>query len=664
MKDILVQSIKQFFALIFIFLVIRVVEYAIVCGRGTLDFSLSFFFSRSVNFDTFFLYGWSFFFLLVALVIRLFHKRVAAIVLKASALGLVVIHLLLTGYFLLSNNILYSSIFEFSVDELRRIIGHEFSVRSVLVLTAAAAIAWASYRIIYRKSVKLKFKKPVQNILITVYVLLGCIVFINRANTSKSIRYFDSNFEYLIGNSKETLFIQSFDTKPLSFTPKDIAEQSALFQKNNPEFTFSNTEYPLIHNEPYTNVLGPYFIKDSTIKPNIVLIISESLSSSFSGTGCATPVSLTPFIDSLAWHGLSWNNFLANAERSHGVFTNVISSLPSGIGQRGFVNMTLDLPNKKWYPEHTSLLEPLAAHEYTSNYYNSGWGNYDHTERFLLEHGIDHFATGDSFSSDIYTPPKGGGYWGYNDKDLYHMALNLKHNLTRKSPFIDIYQTLSLHTPFNLVTEEYKSNAYIRDRIEQLGVQPDQISTIPMYILGSIFFSEDALKDFISAVKTKKEYENTIFIITGDHGIDYPISNKPLERYKVPLVIYSNLLTKNASFNGYCSHIDIAPSILALLEGNFGFQLPKEKHWLGHGLDTSHTFRNSKKIPLAVYSDHLAQYMSGNYIKYTDRIVKFDSALNISEVTDQQIVDRIKSEFDTYLFMNEYSCSRDRIWKK
>ena len=135
-------------------------------------------------------------------------------------------------------------------------------------------------------------------------------------------------------------------------------------------------------------------------------------------------------------------------------------------------------------------------------------------------------------------------------------------------------------------------------------------------------------------------------------------------RYKVPLIIYSNLLTTNASVNGYCSHIDIAPSILAQLEGNFGFQLPKEKHWLGHGLDPSHTFRNSKKIPLAVYNDHLAQVISGNYIKYTDRIVKFDSALNISEVTDQQIVDRIKSEFDTYLFMNEYSCSRDRIWKK
>jgi len=664
MKDILVQSIKQFFALIFIFLAIRVLEYIVVCGNGTMDFSLSFFFSRSVNFDIFFLYGWSFVFLIASLVISIFHTRIAAIFLKSSGLGLVVIHLLLTGYFLLSNNILYSSIFEFSVAELLRIIGHEFSVRSSLVLGAVAIIAWVSYIIIYRKSFKLKLKKNVQNTLIIVYVLLGCVVFINRASTSKSIRYFDSNFEYLIGNSKETLFIQSFDNKPLSFTSNAIVEQSAVFQKNNPEFTFTNAEYPLIHSESYANVLGPYFIKDSTIQPNIVLIISESLSSSFSGKGCATPVSLTPFIDSLARHGLSWNNFLANAERSHGVFTNVLSSLPSGIGQRGFVNMTLDLPNKKWYPDHRSLLEPLAAHGYTSNYYNSGWGNYDHTEKFLLEHEIDNFATGDSFSSDIYTIPKGGGYWGYNDKDLYHMSLNLKHNLNRKSPFIDIYQTLSLHTPFNLVTEEYKSNEYIRHRIEQLGIHPDQISTIPMSILGSVFFSEDALKDFISAVQNKKEYENTIFIITGDHGIDYPISNKPLERYKVPLIMYSNLLDKSASFNGYCSHIDIVPSILALLEGNFGFQLPKEKHWLGQGLDTSLTFRNSKRIPLAIYNDNLAQYMSGNYIQYKDRLVTFDSALNISEVTDQQIVDSIKSEFDNYLFMNEYSCSRDRIWKK
>ena len=662
MRRLFIETVKQFILLVFIFILVRVLEYAWVCFKGTLDFSLSLFFSRSINLDIFFIFSWSALFLLIVLLVYTFHKPLAHQILKFSGFTLVIIHLLLTGYFLISHSILNSSVLEFSGGELFKIISHQFSFQSIVLLFIILIISSFSYVLITKKAQNITFGKILERVLVAIYVLVFCLVASNIKHLSKDIRYFNSNFEYLIGNSKETLFLKSFDTPTKSFNEYDVAKQTALFHSDYPELNFSNAQYPLIHDEPYDNVLGPYFIKDSTIKPNIVLLICESLSSSFSGKRYATPVSLTPYLDSLASHGLSWNNFLANAERSHGVLTNILSSLPSGIGQRGFVNMQLDLPKNKIYPSHLSILEPLKDNLYESSFYYGGWGYYDRTGYFLKEHHIDHFVSDENFDNQLYKK-RTGTSWGYNDRDLYDMSLNLQQNIEKKTPFIDIYQTLSLHTPYNLISEEYESKEFVHKRIRQLGIHPDQLHFIPREILSSIFFSEDALKKFMKDLKSKEAYKNTIFIITGDHGIDYPISNEPLERYRVPLIIHSDLLVESACFNGYSSHIDIVPSILALLKDNYGLQLPKEKHWLGHGLDTSLTFRNAKKIPLAIHNDNLAQYITGDYIKYKDRILRFDSLLTTSQVTDQHILDSILTEYDTYRFINEYTCSKDRIWE-
>ena len=665
MKVTLLLAIRLFFMLVFAFLLVRIVEYSIVCGQDTIDFSWTLFFERSVNLDSFFIYLYSAAFLLLCLPISLISQRLAEHILRLSALVLLIVHLLLTAYFLLSNSVLNSSVLEFSAAELLHIVGNEISIKSILLLLGMMVLVWFASRLIYKKSKNTAPKVWVQRSLVGIYMLLGVFVFMNLRYATKSIKYFNSSYEYLIGNCKETLFVQSFDDdSEIVFNPNNIAKHTALYRQYHPRITFNNQAYPLMHNEPYDNVLGSFFVKDTTIKPSIVLVISESLSSSFSGKKCTTPVSLTPFIDSIADRGLRWNYFLANAERSHGVLTNVLASLPKGVGQRGFINMKVKLPQGKFYPDHQTILEPLRNNGYTSSFYYGGWGYYDRAGYFLEDHGIDYFATEDSFSKAIYKRKKADISWGYNDKDLFHMSQNLQHNLSKKTPFIDVFQTLSLHTPYNLVTPAYESKDYIRQRLKQLGIQPNEVKNIPLELISTVFFSEDALKTYMTEVLTKEAYKNTIFIITGDHGVNYPISNRPLEKYHVPLVIYSDLLVKNAEFNGLCSHVDIAPSLLALLEQNYSVKLPTQRHWMGEGLDTSNTFRNIRKIPLAVNNEDLAQYISGRYIKYNDRVVRFDQALVTTEVTDAQALDSIRREFENYRFINEYSCGFDKIWKK
>jgi hypothetical protein len=52
-KAIFLLTIKLFLTFVVVFLIVRVLEYALVCSRGTIDFSLAMFFERSVNLFSF-----------------------------------------------------------------------------------------------------------------------------------------------------------------------------------------------------------------------------------------------------------------------------------------------------------------------------------------------------------------------------------------------------------------------------------------------------------------------------------------------------------------------------------------------------------------------------------------------------------------------------------
>ena len=65
--------------------------------------------------------------------------------------------------------------------------------------------------------------------------------------------------------------------------PDEEKKQALYYSKLNTKFQFLDPAYPFLHTLDTSNVLGPYF-KTMDRNPNIVFIISESLSSVLSGT--------------------------------------------------------------------------------------------------------------------------------------------------------------------------------------------------------------------------------------------------------------------------------------------------------------------------------------------------------------------------------------------
>ena len=647
------------------FILIRLFEFFYVWFVYNNSISVDTLFSRSINFDSLFLINLGLVLLLPIMLIGFFNNKIATNLTRSVAILIVLIHLILTSYFLISWNILNITVFEFSLLELSKIILSEFSTQNLSILIGFFTILIVSFYLFFRLIPTIKLNRKVNVSLVVLFVLIGIVAVINRKYTSKSIKYFDNNYQFLLGNSKEVFFIKSigFSNSKTNFNVQEVKKITQSYQNANPHHNYCIEEYPFIHNEPYSNVLGRYFVKD-TIKPNIVIIISESLSSSFSGENNCLKGSLTHFIDSLSSHSLYWSNFLSNAERSYGVLPSILSSLPSGVGNRGFINMDNEYSDFRKYPMHSSIIELLKWNNYTTNYFYGGWGYFDNVGYFIKESKIDNFICEDNFNNSIYHKPDGNMVWGYNDKDLFSQSFNIIDEKSISQPFLNIYQTLSLHSPFNLSEKKYYSEKFLNKKIEQLGLNPKNLEKIPKNVLSSIFFSDDALRHYFNIIKERKEFSNTIFIITGDHSLDINICNNAFEKYRVPLIIYSELLNTSASFKGVCSHIDILPSIIALLQSNYGLNFKESKHWIGQGLDTSRFFNAERNIPLVLNSNSLPQYISGCNVVYENEVVRFDSLFNINNKSKKREKYFVKKLFKDYLFLNNYVCLKDKIWIK
>lgn len=666
MKRLLIEYIYTIYSLIVIFIFIRFAEYSYFLIENNVTLSLELLFGRSINFDSLFLVNFGLFLLVPTILTGIINKKTAMCFFKSIAIILLFIHLILTSYFLISGNILNSTVFEFSPSELSLILLSEFTGQNLIMFITSVFILFAAYYLFFKIIPGIRLNKKINTALAVLYLALSIVAIANRAHTSKSVKYFDNNFLYLLGNSKEVFYIKSIDFSGASnnFDKQKIEKATLFYHKATPYFNYCNNDYPFVHNEPYINVLGKYFKKDTTISPNIVIIISESLSSSFSGPNNSLHGSLTPFTDSLSLHSLYWCNFLSNAERSYGVLPNVLASLPTGAGKRGFINMNNKYTGFKKYPVHTGLIELLKHNNYTTNYFYGGWGYFDNVGYFIKESGIDNFISEDDFNDKVYRKPAGNMVWGYNDKDLFSQSFDILDEKKVSPPFLNIYQTLSLHSPFNLAENNYYTPDFLEKRIKKLHLDKNQLKKIPEKILASIFFSDDALQHFFNMMKKRKDFSNTIFIITGDHSIDLNISNNAFEKYRVPLIIYSGLLNTPGVFKGLCSHIDILPSIIALLQDNYGLKFSLPKHWIGQGLDTSKIFNANRNIPLVINSKILPQYISGYNAVINNNIVRFDSLFNIKEEFNEERKNNVKNLFENYSLLNKYVCLQNKIWSK
>lgn len=384
-------------------------------------------------------------------------------------------------------------------------------------------------------------------------------------------------------------------------------------------------EYPFEHAERTPDTLGPLLDLDAKTPPNLVFVIVEGLGRSFSGPG-ARLGSFTPFLDELAGRSLYWENFLATQGRTFAVLPSVLGSLPFGpYGERAIA--------------HENLLSLLQAQGYSLRYFTGSDLAFDHQGAFLAGSGVQTFWS----EKDYASPAQKVGEWGYPDGDLMD-AVTARP--VPRAPWVTVVQTMSMHTPFTF-PEIAVYRQQVAARLQVLGVPTTEREAYlkQQDIYASILYTDEVLRRFFARIQGKAEWQNTVFVITGDHRLPEIAMASRIERYHVPLIVYSPKLRGPQRIKALSSHFDIAPSLLAMLSHRYGMPMPQRVHWMGSGLDVHPQWRNLHTLPLKQTKTELSDYVSGEYYLAQDKLMSLQDALVTGPEENLEVAQAMRSEF-------------------
>ncbi len=414
----------------------------------------------------------------------------------------------------------------------------------------------------------------------------------------------------------------------------------------------SAQEFPLMKPANQPDVLGSYF-NSASAPPNIVVVAVEGLGKSFMPDGRFG--GFTPFIESLTGKSLYFPNFLATTGRSFGFLPGFFGSLPPGEG--GFMSEGVQMP------AHDTLISLLNKNGYRSNFFVGFEASFDGGDVFLERQGIDHILHRGNFGSGYQTMEanEGGFSWGYADADLFKRAQEYLATV-KLSPRLDIYHTVNLHEPFKV-----PDTSMWQKKIEEVLAQRNFDSSTKAEIernpniFRALLYSDDALQQMFAAYAKRADYERTIFIVTGDHRLIPLPEESQIDRFSVPLIIWSPLLKHAERIEAVSTHADVTPSLISFLRNNYQLDFPAQAHWLGTGLDMSTTFRNTHTLGLMRIKNNLDDFLSGEHLLSGDTLYHILPGLKLEKLSGSPIKAQMENDFSAFKSLNRYVMQNNKI---
>jgi uncharacterized sulfatase len=613
----------------------------------------------------------------------------AANIFYASISSIVVLgNILLLSYFSTTRITLGSDILGYSLSEMRQIIGAsgELSLKKLLPVILFAGIIYYVFRKwANKKQSSLVFKLVTTGMAISLLPIISYnpdpadykSEFSMNITANKFNLFSERLLHYFFQKNESTRFdlnssdrIQEENQQADNLTsrqPSQVKGTDGTLTNNNqissPQkspvaaanpFTYISQDYPFLHQETTPDLLAPFF-KPGTDAPSIVFILVESLGRAYTGQG-AYLGSFTPFLDSLMTRSLYWENCLSTSGRTFSVIPSMLASLP--FGDKGFA----DLGDKM--PDHLSLVSLLKNRAgYSSSFYYGGDPKFDNMEPFLKRQGTSKIVGIRDFGGDYKQLPsdKNGFSWGYGDREIFRKYLSdLKMN--EKEKRVDLMLTLAMHNPF-LIPEQDHYNALFEKRMADDRLTEDQKKYNRQYVpqFASMLYFDDALRYFFNEFSKLKSFEHTIFIITGDHRMpEIPISTQ-LDRFHVPLVVFSPMLKQGVKFSSIVTHYDVTPSLLTFLKNRMNISLPTVSAWIGHGLDTNTSFRNLNSYPLKRNTGELTDYISGDHFIAGATLYKVYPTLDIEPENNPTLNEQLQKQFANYKAKNNFATKGNQL---
>ena len=667
MIDNIKYSIKQWIhlniLLVLMMFVIRIIFFIEVTTRINVDVSQFLNIILGIKYDLLLaahLIAWI---APIFLILHYFFPKTTNKIYKTLIFIYATISIFLTEYFCNLMMPLDHVIFAYSVEDLKGAVesSTSFSIVPILYFVISLAVCILISR--------LWNKVKIGNILSYCILITSFVVAIafNHSDIIRKERYCNNHTDFILATNQPSYsFIKISDHLKNNDTKNEseidiIYEICENYQKSNNQFSYPYKNYPFYRKADYQDVLGS-LLNETTNgeKPNFVFVIIESFGQCL--TGAETPtISFTPFIDSLKNESLYWKNCLSATERTFGVLPTIFASTPHG--KKGFGH------RHEQMPQHNSLLKDFKKNDYDVSYYYGCYRDNDRYDNFLKANDIE----------NIFIPKQGSvdkeasmlmqenNRWGIDDKELFNIVINDKKSNDSGKPFVDIVMTLSTHEPFIILEgqEKYEEQAkQILEKTNNVSAKEKNNITKNLNVFACYRYMDECVKNLIDSYKEIGKYDNTIFIITGDHRIGMMTTGNVLRSFNVPLLIHSPLLKENRQMDAVVSHYDITPTINAYLSNNFDYQVDQYCHWLGTSLDTVKEFRSNIKQAFMLNNRDVIDYLHDEYFLCRNRLYKIDSNLRLKYIEDPELYQELKKELDDYNMISDFAIKSNSLNKE
>ena len=277
----------------------------------------------------------------------------------------------------------------------------------------------------------------------------------------------------------------------------------------------------------------------------------ESFSAAF--TGALGPDNgITPEFDKLAAQGLLFERFFSNGTHTHQGMFAIGACFPN---LPGYEYLMQQPEGQNRFSGLPTLLKPMGLNDV---YVYNGHFAWDNQEGFFRNQGMSRFIGRDDYVNPVFIDAT----WGVSDEDMFNRSVEELNRLDSEQPFFAILQTLSNHTPYAL------PETLPVEAVSGFG-NLDQHLTAQRY-------SDWALGQFFAKVATAPWYNETLFVIVGDHGfgLGRQLSDIGLLRFHVPLLLLGPGIqaTYGTRNNTVATQVDVVPTIVSLLGKPFVHQ--------------------------------------------------------------------------------------------
>ncbi|MBE2273501.1 MAG: sulfatase-like hydrolase/transferase, partial [Flavobacteriales bacterium] len=276
------------------------------------------------------------------------------------------------------------------------------------------------------------------------------------------------------------------------------------------------------------------------LKKNVVLISIESLSADFMEHYGNTQ-KITPFLDSLATKSLMFTNLYATGNRTVRGLEALTLCIPPTAGES-----IIKRENNKNKFTTGSVFKSKG---YDVKFLYGGYSYFDNMEDFYKGNDYDIIDRNNFKTEEISF----ANVWGVADEDMAKKAIQVMNQEAKSGkPFFNHWMTVSNHRPFT----------YPEGRIDIPGTAKSRE--------GGVKYTDYSIKKFFELAKKQDWYKNTVFVIVADHCASSAGKTElPMDKYRIPAMIFSEGFIQPQQFNPTMSQIDVMPTLLGLLNFNY-----------------------------------------------------------------------------------------------